>query len=419
MDRTVIKNVISLAALQAASYIFPLITMPYLVRVLGAADYGRIGFAVAFAQYFVLFTNFGFNYSATRSIARCKNSKLDVSRIFWAATASKLFFCIIGALVLLALILTVSKLNADSKILWAAYLTVIGNALFPQWLFQGLERMTLIAVSNIIARSVLILPIFLFVQSRDDVVAAAVIQSGANIVAAIVSLWIVRREALIVWVRPPTAYGLELIRESWPLFLSSLASNLYSSTTVVVVGFIAGDAAVGRFVAVDKIREVVQNLINPVSQAFYPRICAMIDTLPTRAFQMIRRLLGLLGISTFFLSMTMAVCSGVIVTFALGPQYSDAIPTFAVIALRPFVASFTTVLGLQTMLPLGMNREFRNVLVGGGLVNLLLLMPLCTWYSDLGAAISVLASETLLSMMMGALLFKKRVPIFRSVNRGS
>jgi O-antigen/teichoic acid export membrane protein len=412
MDRTLIKNMLMLASIQGANYIFPLITLPYLVRVLGPADYGRIGFSAAFVQYFVLLTDFGFNLSATRSIATNRSDPAAVNRIFWSVMSSKTIFCVVGALLLLGMTAVVPKLGAERPMLFASYLTVLGSVLFPIWLFQGLERMGLITFSSLAARLAMLPLIFIFVRSPHDAVICAAIQSGTSVVAGLVSLWVVAYQRLIAWARPTRVDIVEAVRESWPLFLSIAAISLYTNSNVVILGFLASKQAVGQFVAVDKIRQVVQALINPMSQTFYPRICSLITDEPQRAYRLIHRALLSQGGLTLAISLGLLVFAGPIVRLGLGPKFIGAVDTLRLLAFLPFAIGVSNVFGIQTMLPLGMRRPFRNIVIGSGVLNLILLVPLVYWFADRGAAASVLVTEYAVTIAMALLIVRHRIPIF-------
>lgn len=98
MDRKIFKNIVSLVGIQGVNYIIPLITLPYLVRVLQPAGYGSLGFALAITQYFVILTDYGFNLSVTQKIAVNKDDKRYVSKIFWNVISCKLLLGVLGAL---------------------------------------------------------------------------------------------------------------------------------------------------------------------------------------------------------------------------------------------------------------------------------------------------------------------------------
>src|SRR5665213_357953 len=135
------SNILWLYGLQGLNYLIPAALLPYLVRVLGIEQYGLIAFAQAIAQYFILATDYGFNYSASRTIAQNHGDNEIVSRVFWTTITIKLLLLALGAALLGAVVIVFPRLHENSGIYFAAYVAVIGNAIFPLWLFQGIERM--------------------------------------------------------------------------------------------------------------------------------------------------------------------------------------------------------------------------------------------------------------------------------------
>jgi PST family polysaccharide transporter len=153
-------------------------------------------------------------------------------------------------------------------------------------------------------------------------------------------------------------------------------------------------------------------LISPISQSVYPRVCAMMSEAPEKAFQFIQRLLLYQGTGTFLLSLTLFLLSNTATAVLLGPKFHDAAETLRILSFLPFVIGLSNVFGIQTMLPLGMRSAFRNLLIGSGLVNLVLLVPLAHYYSANGAASSVLITECIVTLAMAVVLQRKQIPIF-------
>ena len=153
LKHPVVKNMMSLFIQKGANYLVYFITVPYLVHVLGPQTYGKVIFAQVFIQYFVMFVNFGFNLSATRSIAIHQEDREEVLKIFNSVIFIKFFLMLISFLLLLLVVYFVPKFSADKNLYLLAFLSVVGNMIFPTWFFQGIEKMRYIASLNIIAQT--------------------------------------------------------------------------------------------------------------------------------------------------------------------------------------------------------------------------------------------------------------------------
>ncbi|MEX3958512.1 flippase [Trinickia sp. EG282A] len=407
-----LRNMVALSVLQAANMALPLATLPYLFRVLGPSHFGAYVFAQAVIAYLVLLADYGFNWSATGEIAKVQSDHEAVTRIFWRTQAAKALVACAGLVLLVIGVLLVPKLIELRAIMFATFPFVIGTVLFPQWLFQGLERMFFITVSTLSAR-VLVIPLtYLLVHSPGDTWLAALINSMSTVVAGIVAhTLIVRARMISLWT--PTANDvMEAFREGWHVFISTAAVSLYTTTNSVLLGFLAGNVTLGYFGAADKIRNAAQALIGPLSNALYPRVNALFAEDAAKAYALVRK--ALYAMSAIMLAISAMLWAGApwIVRIAMGPQYAPAVDVLRWMAFVPLLVSLNNVLGLQMMLPLGMKKKFSEILVGSGVFNVALLVPLAIHLGARGAAMSVLATEVLVTGWMALYLIRKRVPVF-------
>lgn len=413
MNARVLRNIFALFSLHGGTYLLPLITLPYLVRTLGVGSYGQLGFSLAFIQYFILLVDYGFNLSATRAIARHQEDRLHVSHLFWNIIACKVLLAVIGMFLLFALVELVPTLKILREILFVSYLLVLGNVLLPIWLFQGLETMGLVALCTFAAKALAVPATFWLVDGPDDTWLAATIQGGASVLGGVAAMALIYQKGWIAWVRP-TFMGIKnVVADGWHVFLSTASISLYTSTNVVLLGFLVGDVAVGHYVAADKIRAAVQGVATPISQAIYPRVNALMMRDESAAFRLISRLLLGQGGLMLILSIGLAVLAPWIVELAYGRGHQETIAVLRWLAPIPFFVALSNVLGVHTMLTIGMNRIFSRILLMAGLVNVTLVVPLSIHRGAEGTAAAALLTEALVAFVMIGVLYMRQTPLFR------
>lgn len=412
MNRRLAENIFSLLVLQGANYILPLLTLPYLVRVLGPEKFGIIAFAQAFIQYFVILTDYGFNLSATRQIAQFKEDSAKISRLFCAVLGVKFLLMSLSFVLLTTIVMLVPSMREQWPVYLATSLMVLGTALFPQWFFQGMERMKYITALNITAKVIATCSIFIFVRSEADYVIAAGIQAAGMTIAGLIGLLAVRRITRITLKTPNLTELKRVLADGWHVFLSTAAVNLYTSSNTVILGLLTNPVAVGYFSAAEKLVKAVTGLISPLGQALYPHIATLVINSRSTALAFIRKALILFTSIGLLLSILLYTFAMPLVKLLLGEQYLSAVSVVQLMAFLPLIIAVSNILGIQTMLNFGFQKEFSTCLVLGAAVNLTLIFPLSYLFGIEGAAISVLLTETVITLSMGWMLRKQGVYLF-------
>ena len=167
-EKLVLHNFFSLVLLQGANYILPLIILPYLVRVLGAEKFGLVMFAQSFAVFFNVFVDFGFNISGTREISLARENKVKVGAIFSAIMIIKLGLLIVAFSLLFLITNLFTRFSIDAEIYLLSFGVVIGQALFPIWFFQGVEKMKIVTFVNILSKVIFTVLVFFLINTELD-----------------------------------------------------------------------------------------------------------------------------------------------------------------------------------------------------------------------------------------------------------
>jgi PST family polysaccharide transporter len=404
-SKTILGNIISLYFLQGLNYVIPIAVLPYLVRVLGMEMYGLIAFAQSFAQYFTIFTDYGFNFSATRSIAQMQEDSEAISRFFSAVFALKLLLTGIGSLVLLLIVHFIPKFHQNAIFFYVAYIAVIGNVLFPLWYYQGIQQMRYISVITGITRAFAAVLLFFLVRGPKDALLSVGIQSGGILASGIIGIIIALIRFQIRLVFPSRKDIRAALVDGWHLFVSTAAISLYTNTNVFLVGILAGNVQAGYFSAAEKIVRAMNGLIGPVSQAIFPHVNTLVQESRDTALRFARNMLRYMLPCTLVPSLLLLGFTAPIAHLCFGSNGDGSIPVLRWIALLPSIIALSNVLGLQTMIPFGLDKQFSRILIFAGVFNVLFAIPLVKIFGATGAGASVFSTEILVS---GAMIISLR-----------
>jgi Membrane protein involved in the export of O-antigen and teichoic acid len=409
--KRLIENFLSLSVLQIANYILPLITLPYLVRVLGPEKFGLIAFSQAFIGYFMILTDYGFNLSATRDISINRENKEKVSEVFSSVMIIKLALMIISLILMSVIIFSFEKFRQDWIVYYLTFGMVVGQVLFPVWFFQGMEKMKYITFLNILAKVIFTVAIFVFVKEASDYLYVPILNSLGFIVAGILGLWIVFRDFEISFKFVGLKELKRQLKEGWYIFISTVAISLYTISNTFILGLFTNNAIVGYYAAAEKIVRAVQGLLVPVSQTIYPYISKLMNESVELGIKFIRKATVIIGGISFGLSLILFIFAELVINILLGPKYHEAVVVLKILAFLPFIIALSNIFGIQTMLTLNYKKEFSNILILASIINIILALIMVPILKHIGISLSVLLSEIFVTISMIHFLNKKGIKI--------
>ena len=389
------KNILWLYALQGMNYLIPIVLLPYLIRVLGVGQYGLVAFSQAIAQYFIVATDYGFNFSATRQIALHRHDAVEVSRIFYGVMVIKMALVAIGAALMVCAIAFIPRLRPDGAIYMAAYAAVVGSALFPVWLFQGMEQMQFISIITGASKLIAAGSIFLLVHGPQDACRATLLQSAGFLIAGLIAFGISIKYYAPRLQLPRRRDLVTMFADGRHVFVSSASITLYSNTNTFLVGVIAGNVQAGYFSLADKLIRAVTGLIFPFLQAGYPHIVRLIKESREKAILFFRRtLLG--GMSCgLVVGLGLILFAKPIVHLALGRDAAGVVPVLRVVSLFPVLAVVTASMGMLIFIPFGLEKLYSRLLLTVGIANVVLCFTLIPFLGAVGAAVAMIVMESL------------------------
>ena len=409
--KRLLSNFFSLSVLQGANYILPLITLPYLVRVLGPEKFGLIMFAQAFIQYFVILTDYGFNLSATREISIHRDNKEKISEIFSSVMFIKFVLFILALLIMTVIVFSFEKFKKEWLIYYLTFGMVLGQTLFPVWFFQGMERMKYITFLNITAKLIFTVSIFIFIHQVSDYIYVPLINSLGFLVAGVLSIYIIFKNFNVKFHFPKLTSIKIQLKEGWHIFISTVAISLYTVSNTFILGIFTNNTIVGYYSAAEKIIKAVQGLLTPISQTIYPYISKLVKESKEKGIKFLQKITFLIGGISFILSLILFIFADLVVNFLLGNQYEESISVLRILAFLPFIIALNNIFGIQTMLTFNYKKAFSQILITASIINILLAFILVPLWQHIGISFTILISEIFVTTIMFIYLQIKGIKI--------
>ncbi len=398
--KRLVSNMFTLFILQCINYILPLLTIPYLVRILGIEYFGLLAFATATIAYCLLITDYGFNLSATRQISINRENTRLINEIFSAVITIKSILLIFTLIAICICIFSFRKFNSHWQVYLFTFGTVIGQAILPTWLFQGLERIKTITYLNIGAKICLTISIFLFIKEKDDYLLVPLFTSLSSIITGIYALYLVYKKFDVKYYLPNLNSIRYQILEGWHIFFSTLAVSLYTISTTFVIGLCTNNIAVGYFSAADKIIQAIKGVYSAVSQSIFPFISKKLYHNKHIGNILIKKLMYTVGIIMLMISLLVFLFAAKIIHILYSDQFFDSIICLKIMAFLPLVIALSNILGVQWLLSLGLYKKFSRTLQIAAIAHLCYIFPLINYFSVIGASIAIFITELLVLLIL-------------------
>lgn len=268
-------NFIFNLAIQILTYLIPLITAPYLSRILTPTGIGNNSFVNSIATYFVLIITFGYTTYGTKEVAQCRSDKESYSRIFWNVTFSRGFLFILSfvAYFLMAYLWGFGG-NVDKNIFLIYSLLLVNAFLDITYLFQGLENFRILAIFHIVLRVAAAVLYFVFVKTQDDLLLYATIYTSSTLMVSIIS-WVFA----LRWISKPSFADIHVfkcLKNNLKYFLPTIAISVYTVLDRTMLGYISTQEEVGFYEEAYKIVAVGTGVVAAIAPIMLSHISALI-----------------------------------------------------------------------------------------------------------------------------------------------
>lgn len=386
-ERQLAKNIASLYGVECANLFVPLLTIPFFARVLGPSTWGYVLFAQGAAAWVTLIVEFGFGFSATRSVAQGANPAKELA----AVSLAKVRIAITVSIAVIGIFWIASPAGVPLKFVILGVLAGAAQGLNPYWLLTGIQKMRGGAISNVATRIAWAIAVFILVRSADDAVLILWLLLVANALATLAMYVLAHRS--VGWEKPTRGEVSGRLRSGANLFLFTAASGIYGAANVFILGLLAPALQVSWFGSADSVRKVGLRLLTPIGQALFPRVSQSLSIQHPSA----QRVAVAGAVFSLLVAILFAGCAFVlaepIIRVVAGPGYESAVSVLRILAMQLPITALSRSLGVQWMLPNHMDSQFRTIVLAACGANVLLAIWLMPAYGAMGAAWCLLIVE--------------------------
>ncbi|MBN2423830.1 MAG: oligosaccharide flippase family protein [Calditrichaceae bacterium] len=391
-QKTLFENIFFLSILQFFNYFLPLITIPYLFKILGVEKFGVIMLANAIALSFIIITDYGFNRSGTREIAVNKNNPDKIEEIFSSIMFIKFLLLILSFFILLLIVNIIPSFKKESIIYYYSFGVVIGQVLFPVWYFQGIEKMKVISFLTIFAKIIYTILIFVIVKSANDYIFVPVLNSLGYITSGLIGIFIVLKSGVHFSI-PNYRNGVNRFKESSLLFFANVSFYLNNSANIIIIGLLTNQTLTGIYAGFEKIIFAIKNMAQPIEQALFPYASSRSND----KVQRITRIFQIFNIAFF------SIIAGIVYIFSY-----PILNTFLDISTLSYIKEFHLFLVVIIIhsiaapiygiyFPALKLYDLRlKVILVSGIVNFVLAIILTLYFKLIGVIFAIIISEVIL-----------------------
>ena len=404
-QKSIKLNFIMNAILTMSSFIFPLITVPYVTRVLLDVGVGRVSFATSIVTYFMMFAQLGIPSYGIRVTAQARDNKEELSRITHELFLISVIMTVISYILLAIGIIAIPRLREEKTLMVVTSFMIILSTIGIEWLYKGLEQYTYITVRSIIFKAISVAAMFFLVRSEGDVVwygAVTIIASSASYVLNFINA------RKYVYLHPVGNYNLK--RHMKPVlvfFAMACATTIYTNLDVVMLGFMKTNSEVGLYNIAVKVKTILVSVVTSLGTVLLPRASYYVEHNMMEEFRVIaRKALNFVFIAATPLTLYFILYAreGVVLLASDG-FLGSVVPMQFIMPTLVFIG-ITNILGIQILVPLGKEKIVLYSEIAGAVVDIVINAFLIPTYGATGAAIGTLVAEAVVLFVQAFALRK-------------
>ena len=407
-SRKLFSNFIVLSIIQGANLLLSLLVIPYVIVKVGADGFGAIAVAQMVMTYLSTISDYGFTLTATRDIAIFKDDREKISKIFFTVLTSKLLISVL-LFIFVFLLGMFTQIFGDRFLLYAlGFAYVIGQSLFVNWFFQGVEKMQYITISTLIARLIFVALVFIFIHQKADSILYLLFFGIGNIIAGLLSIFLAIRIYKLQFIRPRRIDLTSELKEGWQITISSLTVNSYFYSNVFILRFFTSDLVVGYYSIAERILFGVRQIITLFAQVIYPHVCRLAKKSKQEANAFFKQIYFPFLLLIFLGCCVLFFFSKQIIHIFIGNESFLPVLLLRLLSFVPVIVCLN-IPAYQVLLAFDHKKSYVQVLTLGTVVNLIANILLVNIWDATGTAISIIITELFITVGLNLELYKSNL----------
>ena len=411
-------NFVMNAILTMSQFLFPLITFPYISRILLPTGTGKVSFATSVVSYFALFAQLGIPTYGIRACAKVRDDRKALERTVQELFLINLIMSILAYIVLFLAIAFVPRMRQEKALFLIVGLTILFNAIGMEWLYKALEQYTYITVRSIIFKLIAVVAMFVLVHEQKDYV----IYGGISILAASASnVFNFFHAHKYVSIKPVGSYNFrQHLKPIVIFFAMSCAATIYTNLDTVMLGFMTSDAEVGYYNAAVKIKSILVSVVTSLGVVLLPRASYYVEQkLMDEFYRITQKAINFVFLIAVPLTVYFILFAKEGIFFLSGSEYASSILPMQVIMLTVFFIGLTNIMGIQMLIPLGKEKMVLYSEIAGAIADLILNTLLIPIMASTGAAIGTVVAEGVVFAVQFWALRKEVLSSYQKVRYGT
>lgn len=412
-----IKNIASLGVVQLVNYVFPLITVPYISRIIGPEGYGIINYATAFIAYFVLLVGYGFDLTATRRIARNPNDLLNRNKVFSEVINARILLFLLSFLLFLVAILYVEPIKKDIRVSLLLFVGCLSTILTPQFIYQGMQELSIFAKVNFAKGVITTIMVFMIIKRPEDYIWLITINVVVGFMMSIFFLIHAFKKFNLIFnfITPRDTFI--LLWNERMIFLSTVVISLYTTTNTVLLGFFDSIENVGYFTTSQSFLTIVTTVLTvPLATALFPYIGTSFSFSREQGLDVVKKILPIVFYSVTFSCLCLWLLSPLLVSVLYGGKFNNSILPLQIMSFLPLIICLSNMFGIQVMLNLGMDKLFFKITTICSILGLTCNVFMSKYWGYIGTAWNIVIIESIVTAIMYISLKRTGIDIFQSQN---